>query len=106
MVNFDQYQNPGGGVLASGDIRTLVEASQMRFLGVAVILPIVLVSSDMGPVGPTIGPANTGPALAADAQPVVARSRPEVQQSFLEDRDRDAALVLLLFGMFEGRRGR
>ena len=70
----------------------------MRFLGVAVILAIVLVSSDMGPVGPTIGPAN--------AQPVGARSRPEVQRSFLEDRDRDAALVLLLFGMFEGRRGR
>jgi hypothetical protein len=78
----------------------------MRFLGAAVILAIVLVSSDMGPVGPTIGPANAGPATAADAQPVVPRSRPEVQRSFVEDRDRDAALVLLLFGMFEGRRGR
>ena len=40
------------------------------------------------------------------AKPVVARSRPEVQRSVLGDRDRDVALVLLLFGMFEGRRGR
>ena len=78
----------------------------MRFLGVAVILAIVLVSSDMGPVGPTIGPANAGPAPAADVQRVIARSRPEVQRSVLGDRDRDVALVLLLFGMFEGRRGR
>jgi len=80
----------------------------MRFLGVAVIPAIVgvlLVSSGVVPAG-TIGPATSGPTPAADAQPVVARSRPEVQRSFLEDRDRGAALVLLLFGMFEGRRGR
>ena len=81
----------------------------MRFLGVAVILAIVgvlLVSSGVAPVGPTIGQATAGPAPAADARPVVARSRPEVQPSVLGDRDRDAALVLLLFGMFEDRRGR
>ncbi len=75
----------------------------MRFPGVAVILVIVgvlLISSDVAPVGLTIGPSP-----AADAKPV-ARSRPEVQRSVLGDRDRDAALVLLLFGMFEGRRGR
>jgi hypothetical protein len=78
----------------------------MRFLGVAVILAIMLASSGVAPVGPAIGSANAGPAPAADAQPGVARSRPEVQRRVLEDRDRDAALVLLLFGMFEGRRGR
>jgi hypothetical protein len=78
----------------------------MRFLGVAVILAIMLVSSGVAPAAPTIGPANAGPAPATDVQPVVARSRPEVQRSVLGDRDRDAALVLLLFGMFEGRRGR
>jgi hypothetical protein len=60
----------------------------------------------VAPVGPTIGPANAGPAPTADVQRVIARSRPEVQRSILGDRDRDAALVLLLFGMFEGRRGR
>jgi hypothetical protein len=78
----------------------------MRFLGVAVILAIMLVSSGVALVGPTIGPANAGPAPAADVQRVIARSRPEVQRSVLGDRDRDVALVLLLFGMFEGRRGR
>jgi hypothetical protein len=78
----------------------------MRFLGVAVILAILLVSSGVAHVGPAIGPANAGPAPAADVQRVVARPRPEVQRSVLGDRDRDAALVLLLFGMFEGRRGR
>jgi hypothetical protein len=75
----------------------------MRFLAAAVILAIMLVSSGVAPLGPTIGPANAGP---PDVQRVVARSRPEVQRSVLGDRDRDAALVLLLFGMFEGRRGR
>ena len=42
----------------------------MRFLGVAVILAIVgvlLVSSGVATVGPPIGPANAGPAPAADA---------------------------------------
>jgi hypothetical protein len=76
----------------------------MRFLGVAVILAMVaalLVSSGVAPVGPTVGPAP-----AADAKPVVARSRPEVQRSVLEDRDRDAALGLLLLGIFAGRHGR
>ena len=83
---------------------------QMRFLGVAVILTMVgalLVSSGVAPVGPTVGPENAGPAPAADDKPVVARSRPEVQRSVLEDRDRDAALgLLLLIGTFEGRHGR
>jgi hypothetical protein len=78
----------------------------MRFLGVAVIVAIMLVSSGVAPAGPTIDPANAGPARASDAQPVVARSRREVQRNVVEDRDRDAALVLLLFRMFEGRRSR
>jgi hypothetical protein len=82
----------------------------MRLLGVAVILGsvgLLLVSSGVARVGPTIGTANAGPAPVADAKPVVARSRPEVQRSVLEDRDRNAALgLLLLIGMVEGRRGR
>ena len=79
----------------------------MRFLGVAVILAIMLVSSGVAPAGPTIGPANAGPAPVADTKPVVARSRLEVQRSLLEDRDKDAAVgLLLLIGTFEGRRGR
>jgi hypothetical protein len=57
-------------------------------------------------VDPTIGLPNAGPAPVADDKPVVARSRLEVQRSVIEEHDRDAALVLLLFGMFEGRRGR
>jgi len=81
----------------------------MRFLGVAVILAIVgvlLVFSGVTPVG-TIGPANDGPAPAADAKPAIARSHPEVQQSALADRDRDAVLSLvLLLGMYGGRHGR
>ena len=79
----------------------------MRFLDVAVILAIVgvlLVSSGVASVGPTIGSANADPAPAADAKPVVARSRPEVQRSVLEDRDRAALGLLLVLGMFEGRR--
>jgi hypothetical protein len=84
----------------------------MRLLSVAVILAVVglpLVSSGVARVGPTIGPANAGPAPVADAKPLVARSRLEVQRSLLEDRDRDkdaAVGLLLLIGMFEGRRGR
>jgi hypothetical protein len=82
----------------------------MRFLGVVVILAIVgvlLVSSGVAPVGPTIGQATAGPAPAADARPAGARSRPEVQRSVLEDRDKEAALgLLLLLGMFERRYGR
>ena len=80
----------------------------MRFLDVAVILAIVgvlLVSSGVASVGPTTGSANAGPAPAADAKPVAARSRPEVQRSVLEDRDRGALGLLLLLGMFESRRG-
>jgi len=80
----------------------------MKSLGVAVVLAIVgvlLLSSDVAPVG-TIGPADASSAKDADAKPTVARSRPAVQRRVLEDRDRDAALVLLLFGAFEGRRGR
>ena len=81
----------------------------MRFLGVALILTIVgvlLVSSDVAPVGPAIGSVNAAPAPTADAEPQVARSRPEVQRSVLEDRARNTALGLLLLGMFEGRHGR
>jgi hypothetical protein len=79
----------------------------MRFPGVAVILAIVgvlLVSSGVAPVG-AIGPANASLASGAGAKPLVARSRPEVQRSVLEDRDRAALGLLLLLGMFEGRRG-
>ena len=81
----------------------------MKSLGVAVVLAIVgvlLLSSDVAPVG-TIGPANASPASAADAKPLAARSRPEVQRSDLEDRERAAALglLLLLRGMSDGRRG-
>jgi hypothetical protein len=79
----------------------------MRLPGVAVILAIVgvlLVSSGVAPVG-TIGPANASPASAAGAKPLVVRSRPEVQRSVLEDRERAAVGLLLLLGMFEGRRG-
>ena len=58
-------------------------------------------------MGLTIGPTTAGPAPAADAEPLVARSRPAVQRSVLEDRDKDAAVgLLLLLGRFEGRRGR
>jgi len=82
----------------------------MRFLGVAVILAVVgvlLVSSGVAPVGPTVGHATAGPASAADATSVVARSHPEVQWSVSEDRDKDAALgLLLLLGMFDHRPGR
>ena len=81
----------------------------MRFPGVAVILAIVgvlLVSSSVVPAG-TTGPATAGPAPAADAKPVVARSRLEVQRSILADRDKDPALgLVLLLGMLENRRGR
>jgi hypothetical protein len=81
----------------------------MRFPGVAVILAtvsVLLVSSSMVPVG-TPGAAPAGPAPAADAKPVVARSRPEVQRSILADRDKDPALgLVLLVGMLENRRGR
>jgi len=82
----------------------------MRFLGGAVILAIVgalLASSGVAPVGLTLVPKTAGPAPAADAEPLVARSRPAVQRSVLEDRDKDAAVgLLLLLGRFEGRRGR
>ena len=82
----------------------------MRLLGLAVILATVgllLVSSGVARVVPTIGTANAGPAPVADAKPVVARSRPEVQRSVLEDRDKDAAVgLLLLIEMFESRHGR
>jgi hypothetical protein len=81
----------------------------MKFLDVvAVILAIVsvlLVSSGVASVGLTIGLEKTGQALPASAEPVVSGSGAEVQRGVVEDRDRDAALVLLLFGMFERRRG-
>src|SRR4029450_2187527 len=68
----------------------------MRFLGVAVILAIVgvlLVSSGVAPVGPTIGQATAGPAPAADARPAGARLRPGVPPSRLEGRDTKNQLV-------------
>jgi hypothetical protein len=81
----------------------------MKFLDVvAVILAIVsvlLISSGVASVGLTIGLENAGQALPAAAEPVVSGSGAEVQRSVVEDRDRDAALLLLLFGMLEGRRG-
>jgi hypothetical protein len=81
----------------------------MRSLGAAVVLAVVAVllpSAGVVPVG-TTGPATAGPAPAADAKPVAARSRPEVQRSILADRDKDPALgLVLLLGMLENRRGR
>jgi hypothetical protein len=83
---------------------------RMRLLGVVVILAIVgvlLVPPGVARVDPTIGLPNAGPAPVADDKPVVARSRVEVRRSVLEDGDKDAAVgLLLLIGMFEGRRGR
>jgi len=82
----------------------------MRFLSRAMIVAIVgvlLVSSGV-PVGPAIYPANAGPAPAAQAEPIVTRSRREVRLNSRdpEDRDRDAALgLLLLLGMYKGRHG-
>jgi len=77
----------------------------MRLLGVAVLLAIVtlpLVSSGAARVRPPIDPV-----AVTDAKPVLARSRPEVQRSVIEERDRDAALgLLLVIGMVEGRRAR
>ena len=81
----------------------------MRLLGVVIlaIVGVLLVSPGVARVDPTIGLPNAGPAPVADDKPVVARSRLEVQRSVLEDRDKDAVLgIVLLFGMFEGRRGR
>jgi hypothetical protein len=70
------------------------------------IVGVLLVSSGVAPVG-TIGPANASPAFAADAKPLAARSRPEIQWSVLENSDRAAALglLLLLRGMADSRRG-
>jgi len=69
------------------------------------IVSALLVSSGVASVGLTIGLENAGQALPAAAVPVVSGSGAEVQRGVVEDRDRDAALVLLLFGMFERRRG-
>jgi|RhiMetStandDraft_4_1073278.scaffolds.fasta_scaffold08470_4 hypothetical protein len=70
----------------------------MRFYGAVVILTIagvMLVSDGVAPVGP---------------EPAGASLRPEVQRrviEVIEDRDRDAALgLLLILGMSEGRRSR
>jgi hypothetical protein len=84
----------------------------MRSLSLAVISAIVgalFISSGAAPVGQTINPEPARPAPAVHAKPVAARSRPEVRWSSrdLEDRDRDAALgVLLLLEMYKGRHGR
>src|SRR6185436_1116000 len=45
---------------------------------VSLLVGVLLVSSGVAPVG-TIGPANASPASAADAKPLAARSRPEIQ---------------------------
>jgi hypothetical protein len=77
--------------------------AEPRFLGLAVIpaMGVLLVSSGVVPAG------SIGPATVPDAKPVGARSRPEVQRSILENRDKDAAVgLLLLIKMFDGRRGR
>jgi hypothetical protein len=82
----------------------------MRSRRVAVILAIVsvlLVSSEVAPVGHASDPANASPAPPADAKPaVVSRSGPEVQRSVEENRDKRGALGLLfLLRMFgDGRR--
>ena len=82
----------------------------MRLLGVVVILAMVsllVVSSGAARVRPPIDPAVISPVAVTDAKPAVARSRPEVQRSVIEERDRNAALgLLLVIGMFEGRRER
>jgi hypothetical protein len=72
---------------------------------VSLLVGVLLVSSGVAPVG-TIGPANASPASAADAKPLAARSRPEIQRSVLENSDRAAALgLLLLREMADSRRG-
>jgi hypothetical protein len=82
----------------------------MRFIGVVVMLAVVgplLVSSGAARVRPPIDSAVIDSVAVTDAEPVVARSRLEVQPSVIEERDRDAALgLLLVIGMFEGRRAR
>ena len=79
----------------------------MRFLGVAVILAIVsvlLVSSDVAPVGYAFDPANAGP--RTDTKPGVSRSGPEVQRSVQENRDKRAAFGLLFLLRMLGDGGR
>jgi hypothetical protein len=98
------------GSISNAECRAaLPRGLQTKFPGGAVILAIVgilLASSGVTSVG-TIGPAIAGPAPAADAKPVVVRSRPEVQRSIRADRDKDPALgLVLLLGMLENRRGR
>lgn len=98
------------GSISSAECRAaLPRRLKMKFPGVAVTLALVgvlLLPSSVVPAG-TTGSATAGPAPAADAKPVVARSRPEVQRSILADRDKDAAVgLLLLLGMFDGRHGR
>jgi hypothetical protein len=108
MVNFDQILGTCLGIL-----RTMARASTLsakksgQFAVILAIVGVLLVSSGVAPVG-TIGPANAAsPASAANAKPLAARSRPEVQMSVVEDGDRAAALglLLLLRGMSDGRRG-
>jgi hypothetical protein len=80
----------------------------MRLLSVAVVPAIVgvLLVCSGADVVRTIGPANVDPAPAGDAKPVLAGSRPEVQQRVLDKgSDRDAVVsLLLLLGMYQGRR--
>lgn len=73
-----------------------------RFLGVAVILAVasmLLVSSDLAPVGHALDPANAGPALPAATKPVVSGSGPEAQRSEANRDKRDALGFLLLLQM-------
>jgi hypothetical protein len=100
------FQFGGYGKPRIEDVASAALSAGLLYPGVAVLLAIVgvlLVSSGVAP----FGPANASPASAADAKPLAARSRPEVQRSDLEDRDRAAALglLLLLRGMSDGRRG-
>jgi hypothetical protein len=71
------------------------------------IVSALLVSSGVAYVGHAFDLATAGPVPAAAAEPVVSGSGPEGQRSVEENRDkRDALGFLLLFGMFEGPRGR
>ena len=83
----------------------------MKFLDVvAMLLAIVsalLASSGVAYVGHAFDLANAGPVPAAAAEPVVSGSGPEGQRSVEENRDKRAALgLLLLVRMFDDQRGR
>ncbi len=70
------------------------------------IVSVLLVSSDLAPVGLAFDPANAGPALSAVANPVVSGSGTEVQRSVEENRDKRDALGFLLLLQMLGDGGR